>query len=82
MNTKVSKALTLVGPTRENLVYSPLAGLNLKNQLYIKTNLNNFKPESRYSKLETGPNQFYFLQDCLQANGGWQEASHAQASLL
>ena len=35
MNAKDLQALTLAGPTRENLLYSPLTVLSLYNGLYI-----------------------------------------------
>ena len=34
MNTKDLKALTFVGPTTDNLTFSPLAVLSLNNGLY------------------------------------------------
>ena len=39
---KLLKALTLVGPTRENLKLDPFAVLHLDNQLYIKAMRSNY----------------------------------------
>ena len=45
MSIRALQALTLVGPTRENLLLDPLAELHLDNRLFINDNsgLNSFR---------------------------------------